>query len=408
MLNNLIKIRWIAIIGQLSAILLVYYYLKISIPIFLCLLFVLVSTLVNIWSLFVKKFNNYLTDNEAFYFLLFDTIQLAILLYLTGGIYNPFSLLLIAPLIISASYLRLVFSIVLSSLSILIVIFISFYFIEIKWSSNFIVPRIFTYGLILSLIISLIFIAIYVYILASSSRRLSEVLNQTSTALAEQKKLSEINTLSAAAVHEFSTPLNTIFLILDDLRKDENLNKKNKIKKEVDLIKSQAKRCKEILLRLSINPQKLKDDFINQTTLSNIIKINFDKYNNKKIKLNMNFLTDNAEPFIKFKDELMYGIGNIIQNAIQHSKKIIKIYISWTYSNIDVKIVDDGSGFTKEILDNIGNPYISKKSKEGMGLGIFIAKNLIEKIGGNILFRNNVDSNGSIVEIKLYKNILIL
>ena len=111
LLINLIKIRWIAIIGQLAAILLVYYYLKISIPIFPCLLFVLVSTLVNIWSLFIKKFNNYLTDNEAFYFLLFDTIQLAILLYLTGGIYNPFSLLLIAPLIISASYLRLVFSI---------------------------------------------------------------------------------------------------------------------------------------------------------------------------------------------------------------------------------------------------------------------------------------------------------
>ena len=237
---------------------------------------------------------------------------------------------------------------------------------------------------------------------------MSEVLNQTSTALSEQKKLSEINTLSAAAVHEFSTPLNTIFLILDDLRKDENLNKKNKIKKEVDLLKSQVERCKEILLRLSINPQKLKDDFINQTTLSNIIKINFDKYNNKKIKLHINVLTDNAEPFIKFKDELMYGIGNIIQNAIQHSKKIIKIYISWTYRNLDVKIVDDGSGFTKEILDNIGNPYISRKSKDGMGLGIFIAKNLIENIGGKILFRNNVDSNGSNVEIKLNKNNLIL
>ena len=184
----------------------------------------------------------------------------------------------------------------------------------------------------------------------------------------------------------------------------ETLNTNTEIQKEVNLLKSQAERCKKILLRLSKNPQNLKDNFFNQTTLSNIIKINFDKFNDKKIKLNINILSKDTEPVIKFKDELMYGIGNIIQNAIQHAIKIIKINISWTQYNMDVEIIDDGKGFAKGILDQIGNPYISSKRKKGMGLGIFIAKNLIANINGKVLFRNNINTFGSTVEIHLNRN----
>ena len=406
LLTNLLKIRWIAIIGQLITIIVVYFYLKIPIPIIFCLLVILISMLVNIYSFFMKKNNYYLSDNKAFYFLLFDTVQLTILLYLTGGIYNPFSLLLIAPLIISASYLRIVFSIILSSLSILIVIFISFYYIKIDWPGNFIVPNMFTYGLVLSLIISLIFITIYVYVFANSSRKISDALNQTRATLANQRKLYEIGSLSAAAVHEFSTPLNTIFLILNDFRKNKILNKNVEIKKEIELLKSQAERCKEILLRLSTNPQNLKDNFFNQTTLTNLIKIIFDKFNNKKIKLNINRLLNANEPIIKYKEELIYGIGNIIQNAIQFAKKIIIINISWNELNVIIEIIDDGKGFSREILDKIGSPHISSSKKSGMGLGIFIAINLIENIDGKILFKNNKNSNGSTVKIQLNRDIL--
>ena len=223
LLSNLIKIRWVAIIGQLVAILISYYYFNILIPFFICLLIVFTSILVNVFSFYFKSNTNYLSDKEAFFFLLYDTIQLAILLYLTGGIYNPFSFLLIAPLIISASYLPMVFSIVLSSLSIFIVAIISNFYIEIKWPGNFDVPYLFTYGLVMSLIISLIFIAVYVYIFASSARNISNALNTTSAALENQKKLSAIGSLSAAAVHELSTPLNTIFLILNDFKTDKDL-----------------------------------------------------------------------------------------------------------------------------------------------------------------------------------------
>ena len=407
LLSNLIKIRWIAILGQLSAIIIVYFYFEVKIPILICLLFVLISSLVNIYSLHLKKITNYLSDNETFFFLLFDTIQLAVLLFLTGGIYNPFSLLLIAPIIISASYLRMVFSIILSFLSILIVAFISIFYIEIDWPSKFIIPNLFTYGLILSLIISFIFITIYVYIFANSSRKISEALNRTSAALANQKKLSEVGSLSAAAVHELSTPLNTIFLILDDLKKDKAFEKNIEIIKEIDLLKSQAQRCKQILLRLSKNPQNLKDEFFNQTTISNIIDTNFEKFKNLKINMKINISSNGSEPRIKYMDELMYGIGNIIQNAIQHAKKNITVNISWNKEVINILIIDDGKGFSKEILDQIGNPYISKNKDNGMGLGIFIAKNLIENIGGKILFNNNLNNiSGSKVEIELKRELL--
>jgi len=395
LLINLIKIRWLAIIGQLSAILISYYYLEILVPVFACFSIITVSVFVNLFSFFKKKINNYLSDNEAFYFLLFDTLQLGILLYLTGGIYNPFSLLLIAPLIISASYLPIVFSIVLSLLSITIVIIISYYYIPITWNDSFNFPDIFKYGLGLSLIISIIFIAIYVYLLASSSRNISQALLHTRSVLANQKKLSEIGSLSTAAVHEISTPLNTIFLILNDLREEGFVKNNSTIKKEIELLKSQAEKCKTILLTLSKNPENLKDKFLNNTTLSNIIKLNFDKFNNKKVSLKINLIPKSNEPSVLFKDELMYGLGNIVQNAIQHANSIVQVNIYWNDEQFKIVINDDGSGFAKETLDQIGNPYISKNNN-GMGLGIFIAKNLIENIEGSISFKNEKDGGASV------------
>lgn len=399
LLSNLIKIRWIAISGQLFTILLVFFYFKISIPVAACLCIVFISGSINIYSLFTDKINNYLSDKEAFYFLLFDTIQLGILLYLTGGIYNPFSLLLIAPLIISASYLPIAYSIGLLFLSIFSVILISNFYLPINWNESFNVPKFFRYGLTLSLIISLIFISIYVYLFANSSRRISEALSQTRSTLANQKKISEIGSLSAAAVHELSTPLNTIFLILNDLRDEESVKNNNDIKKEVDLLKSQADRCRNILLTLSKNPENLKDNFFDKTTISNLVKINFDKFNNRKISLEINLKPNQDEPLILFKDELVYGIGNIIQNAIQHAISKIIINISWNQNEFIIIVSDDGCGFNDEVFDHIGQPYISKH-KAGMGLGIFIAKNLIDNIGGSISFKNLKD-RGASVEIKI-------
>lgn len=402
LLSNLVRIRWVAISGQFCASILVYFYFNIDIPIIACLCIIFISSIINIYSFLTNKINNYLSHKEAFYFLMFDTIQLVVLLYLTGGIYNPFSLLLIAPLIISASYLPIVYSIILLILSIFSVLFISSIYLPIKWNGIFEVPYYFKYGLSLSLVISLIFIFIYVYIFANSSRGIAEALTEAKSALANQKKISEIGSLSAAAVHELSTPLNTIFLILNDLRKEKDVLKNTNIKKEIDLLKSQANRCKNILLTLSKNPENLKDSFFNKTKISNLISLNFDKFNDKKMKLELNYKSNDNEPSIIYKDELDYGIGNIIQNAIQHSKLKMIVNLSWNSNNIFIEIIDDGKGFRNEVLDQIGKPYISK-NKNGMGLGIFIAKNLIENIGGSIYFENSKKYGGS-VEIKI-KNV---
>ena len=398
-LSNLIKIRWTAIGGQFFTILTVFFYFKIDIPIYGCLGIIFISSLINIYSFFSNKNNDYLSDKEAFYFLLFDTIQLGILLYLTGGIYNPFSLLLIAPLVISTTYLPISYSIVLLLLSIFTVILISIIYIPINWVGSFEVPIFLTYGLTSSLIIALIFISIYVYLLANSARKISDALLQTKSALVNQKKVSDIGSLSAAAVHELSTPLNTIFLILNDLREEKSLRNNPNIKKEIDLMKSQADRCRNILLMLSKNPENLKDNFFNKVLISDFMKINFDKFNEKNIELKINLMEYENEPFILSKDELVYGIGNIIQNAIQHAKFIVEINISWDLNNFLVNINDDGVGFKNETLDKVGKPYISK-NKNGMGLGIFIAKNMIESIGGSISFKNRKDI-GANVEIKI-------
>lgn len=394
-LLNLIRIRWLAISGQFLAIVIVYFYFNILIPIVPCLGIVLISTIINSFSYFTNKRNIYLSNKEAFYFLLFDTIQLTVLLYLTGGIYNPFSLLLIAPLIISVSYLPTVYSIYLLILSVLSAVCISYSYMPINWNNVFDVPHLFKYGLTLSLVVSLFFIFIYVYLFANSARRISQVLSQTRSALENQKKLSEIGSLSTAAVHELSTPLNTIFLILNDLREEEYVIKNQNIKKEIDLLKSEAERCKKILLTLSKNPENLKDNFFDKTTISNLIKINFQKFNNRKIELKINFLTNDVEPYIFCKDELVYALGNIIQNAVKYADYIIKISLSWDEKNFFIKIKDDGVGFKNETLDQIGKPYISTNS-EGMGLGIFIVKNLIENIGGTITFNNAKDSGASV------------
>ena len=174
--------------------------------------------------------------------------------------------------------------------------------------------------------------------------------------------------------------------------------------KDIELLKSQAERCKEILFRLSKNPQNLKDNFFEKIRIIDLIKLNFEKFNDNK-KLILNNESFNKESKILFKDEVNYALGNIIQNAILYSKIEIKIFLKVNKSVFTIKIEDDGDGFSRDVLDKLGEPYISK-NKKGMGLGIFIAKNLIENMKGNIIFYNS-NNNGAVVEINFDKTILI-
>ena len=403
LLGNLIKIRWIAIFGQILAIFFVFYFINIKIPFFETLVIIFLSVALNFYSYFEERKNKSISNIKAFSFLLFDTLQLGFLLFLTGGIINPFSILILAPVITSASYLPALMTVILSTISIGIIIMLNFYFIPLDLGAEFYLPEIYSFGLVASLIITVIFIAIYAYLFASSSRKISNALSISKLQILNQKKITEVGSLSAAAAHELGTPLNTIFLIINDLLKEKKLIDDKNIAKDIVLLKSQAERCREILQRFSKNPLKLKDNFLEKVKITDLIKINFEKFNkNKKLIIKKTQLDD--EPEIIFKDEIMYALGNIIQNAIFYSKANVTAELY--YNNLQVKIIitDDGNGFSKDIIDKLGEPYISK-NKEGMGLGIFIAKNLIENMGGNLNFYNSKDDN-AVVEIMFDNSIL--
>ena len=403
LLGNLIKIRWIAIFGQIFAIFFVYYFLNIQIPFFETLVIIFFSVGLNFYSYFEERKNKSISNIKAFSFLLFDTLQLGFLLFLTGGIINPFSILILAPVITSASYLPALMTVVLSAISISIIIILNFYFIRLDLGAEFYLPEIYSFGLVASLIITVIFIAIYAYLFASSSRKISNALSVSKLQILNQKKMTEVGSLSAAAAHELGTPLNTIFLIINDLLKEKILIDNKNIAKDIILLKSQAERCKEILQRFSKNPLKLKDKFLEKVKITDLIKINFEKFNKNKKLIIKETLTDD-EPEIVFKDEIMYALGNIIQNAILYSKTYVTAEISYNNLNVKIMIVDDGDGFSKDIVDKLGEPYISKNN-QGMGLGIFIAKNLIENMGGSINFYNSKEDN-AIVEIVFDNSIL--
>ena len=403
LLGNLIKIRWIAISGQILAIIFVSYIIKIQIPLFETLSIILLSIIINFYSYFEERKNKSITNIKAFLFLLFDTLQLGFLLFLTGGIINPFSILILAPVITSASYLPALMTVILSLISIFIIILLNFYFIPLDLGSEFYLPDIYSFGLVASLIITVIFIAIYAYLFASSSRKISNALSISKLQILNQKKITEVASLSAATAHELGTPLNTIFLILSDLLKEKKLTEDKNIVKDIILLKSQAERCKEILQRLSKNPLKIKDKFLNKVKITDLIKLNFEKFNKDK-KLNIKKTPSIDEPEIIYKDEIMYALGNIIQNAIFHSVEIVTVELIYNRSDVKIIITDDGKGFTKDIIDRFGEPYISKKT-EGMGLGIFISKNLIENMGGKLNIYNSRDEN-AVVEIMFDNSIL--
>ena len=403
LLGNLIKIRWIAIFGQVLAIFFVSFVIKIQIPLFETLTIILLSVAVNFYSYYEERKNKSISNTKAFSYLLFDTLQLGFLLFLTGGIINPFSILILAPVITSASYLPALMTVILSTISIIIIIILNFNYVPLDLGPKFFLPNLYSFGLVSALIITVIFIAIYAYLFASSSRKISNALSVSKLQILNQKKMTEVGSLSAAAAHELGTPLNTIFLILNDLLKEKKLIEDKNIVKDILLLKSQAERCKEILQSFSKNPLKLKDNFLEKVKISDLIKINFDKFNKNK-NLILNIYPSDSEPEILFRDEIMYALGNIIQNAIFYSINTTKVELNYEKVITKITISDDGSGFSKDIIDKLGEPYVSKNN-QGMGLGIFIAKNLIENMGGNLKFYNSKDDN-AVVEINFDNSIL--
>jgi len=403
--STYINLRWIAIIGQLITVNLIYFILDFKSNLILENSIILLGILSNLYLIYINR-NTQLLDKTAFFFLLIDILLLSGLIYLTGGIANPFSIFLIIPSLLSSLYLGYRNNILLVSITILIIIFLTFYNQPLPHpvSEHFYVDNYYYYSMPISLIIALIFLNHFSLSFGKESRIRKEALNKMEEIMSKEHELLSLGGQAAAAAHSLGTPFSTIKIISSDLLKQFKDNPE--VKKDIDLLMSQIERCGEILKKLTLNPT-VEDDFLDKDFtiadyISEIVKsfkenskknfiINFDQYSNS-----LNIIKS---------IEIVYGLRNFIGNANKFSKSKVFINVKSDNDITEVIIEDDGEGYPKDVLRNIGEPYIksyksSIKSKSGLGLGIFIGKTLLEKNYANILCRNSQTRRGAEVNIK--------
>ena len=405
--STYINLRWIAYIGQLSAILIVQFFLQFKFHYLACISIVFLGILTNIYLIFKVK-ENQLSNFAATSYLSYDIGQLGFLIYLTGGITNPFVFLIIIPSIFSAQYLNIWSSIVLVTLTSLILIILTFFYHELSHSKalHFYAPEYYLYSIPISIFIGLIFLAYFGVKFGRESRIRKKAYDKMQVIMAKENELLSLGGQAAAAAHSLGTPLSTILLIAKELKKEFGINKK--INKDLDLLVSQSTRCREILKKLSLNPN-VEDEFIDSDVTLNdyvyeIVR-SFQAISEKKFIINSEQFKNSVKSYKS--PEIVYGLRNFIGNANKFSNKKIEILLKSNKKETEIIIKDDGPGFPKDLIDKhmLGEPYIrtiddSHISKYGLGLGTFIAKTLLEKNFANIIFQNSEKTSGAEVIIK--------
>ena len=402
--KTLVVLRWIAIVGQYLTISIVYFIFKFELPFFYCFLTISFGVLTNFFLQFYFK-KNQLNNFTSTFFLFYDLIQLSLLLYLTGGITNPFSVLLIVPAIVSSTFLNLKSTINLSIFTIIILLVLTTYNLPLPHYGelHFHVPDTYLYALPIAIIITLIFLTYFGVRFGIESRKRTEALNKLELILAKEHELESIGLQAAAAAHSLGTPLSTITVVAKELEKEIGSN--SKYAKDIDLLLSQTKRCSDILKNLSKDNFK-EDDFLSnikiEALLTEIVR-SFTAISEKKILL---FSEKNkANPQIERTLEITYGLRNFIGNAVKYSNSFVDISIESNNKITEIKICDDGPGFSEDILNVLGEPYIRSKNKiisvkSGLGLGTFIGKTLLERMKANVRFDKCPKTNGAMVTVK--------
>ena len=406
--STYVSLRWIGIIGQLISVYFVYFYLNFEFEFYTANLIISLGILSNIYLIFIYQ-KTQLSDRSAFIFLVIDIFQLAALLYLTGGVKNPFAIFLIIPSVFSSSNLSFKTNFLLVSLTILSIFILTFYSQDLPYpiSIHFHVSPYYFYSIPISLIIALIFLNYLAMTFGKQSRLRREALAKMEEVMATEHELLSLGGQAAAAAHSLSTPLSTIKIITQDLNKQFKENKD--IKKDIELLSSQVERCNEILKKLTLNPVE-EDEFIDKDLsmkeyLSEIIS-SFKEISKKNFVFNFEQYS-NVKKITK-SIEIVYGLRNFIGNANKFSKKNVYITLKSNSEITEVIIEDDGNGYPRDILSKIGEPYLKSsdaidKSKIGLGLGLFIGKTLLEKNFANVNCRNSKTKSGAEVIIK-WKN----
>ncbi|MFN5998241.1 MAG: sensor histidine kinase RegB [Paracoccaceae bacterium] len=402
-LRTLIVLRWMAIAGQVAAILVASQVYGLDLPLGLTALAVGLSVLANLLLVMLFPENRRLTEAEAFFTLLFDLAQLAFLLFLTGGLTNPFAILVLAPVTISASVLRLRSTVALGALAILVVTVALFWHVPLRFADGqaLVIPPLFAFGFWLSIVIGILFLGLYSRRVATEMRSMSEALLATQMALAREQKLTDLAGVVAAAAHELGTPLATIKLVSAELI--EELEGHPELQEDARLIRDQADRCRDILRDMG---RAGKDDrHMRQAPLSAVLREAAEPHlaRGKQVEFAFAPVQDGTaeQPLVLRRPEIIHGLRNLVQNAVDFARTRVWVEGEWTSRHIIVRITDDGEGFPPNLIGRIGDPFVRARRTEpdaerrpgyeGMGLGLFIAKTLLERSGADLSFANATD-----------------
>ncbi len=404
-LRTLIVLRWLAVTGQTLTVLGVHFVLGFDLPLLLCLGVIAASVVLNLAIAFTQPTQRFASDRETFAQLAYDVLQVLTLVALTGGTANPFAFVVAAPVLIGVASLPLRWWVTLAILTVGGSLLIANWHMPLPWSAQageLALPVLYRAGLWIALAITIAFTAVYAWRVGNEARRMATALAATQSVLAREQRLSALGALSAAAAHELGTPLATIQLTAKEMARAV---KDPELKEDAALLVSQAQRCREILKRLSQQPSET-DRMHDRIALADALEEVAAPLQGLGIQIAIRLERGNGPaPVVRRRPEVLYALGNFIENGVDFASSRVEIAAMWDETSIDISVTDDGPGYSPEILAKLGEPYITSRRGRtglgGLGLGVFIAKTLIERVGGEVHFQNVSGEGGARVRLSL-------
>ena len=413
-LVTIVRLRWMAIFGQLAAILIVAFIYGFPLPLGSCLSYIALSAWLNVYLAVRFPARHRLSIGHATLMLAYDLFQLSALLYLTGGIENPFTMVMLAPVTVSAGSLPPRNTVLLGVLTVIALALISTSHMPLPWypGLRLDLPQLYQIGYLAAVAACMVFIALYAARLAKESRQMSAALAATDLVLAREQKLHALDGLAAAAAHELGTPLSTIVLVAKELQRDEATSPA--MREDLELLRTQALRCREILAKLTRRPSE-QDPLHAHLTVHELLDESAGPYRNHGANIaiaagpRVPGGSGCDEPVGERRPGVIYGLGNLIENAIDFAKTKVEVRADWTDRVVEIAVLDDGPGFPADVMETLGEPYVTTRSaggrmgdgeSTGMGLGFFIAKTLLERSGATLNLANrDAPESGAIVRI---------
>nr|WP_246505116.1 ActS/PrrB/RegB family redox-sensitive histidine kinase [Microvirga antarctica] len=396
-LDTLVRLRWLAIAGQALAVAVVRFGLGFELPFGLCFVVIVASAFVNLLLRIQFPASHRLGDNPATILLAFDILQLAGLLYLTGGLANPFAILFLAPVLISATALTPERTLALGLLAVGLATLLALAHRPLPWyrGQSLTLPFLYVTGIWMAILLGTVFTGIYAWRVAEEARQLAEALAATERVLAREQHLSQLDGLAAAAAHELGTPLATIALVVKELH--HSLPQEGPVAEDLKLLREQVERCRTILTKLTSMGQE-DSAFLETITLSHLVEEIVAPQRSLELDLAVETDGEGPEPLIRRNPGVVYGLSNILDNAADFAESAVSVEAIWSDREVVIQIRDDGPGYAPDILLRVGEPYVTTRSAAdraessveggGLGLGLFIAKTLLERSGAQLTLSN--------------------